>query len=180
MEKPTDIMSNPAVLEVVEGLLKMCMDREKQINDLNRIVEGLQAKLSQVTVEKNASKENIKGVPSGHGIVIVDESQALQRNLSLLLKPYGFEIVGTTSEYKQAVNLVRTLKPSLVMIDFTLPDMEGLLTSQKIKHEFPETRIIIMSTQLEEQTILWAIQYGADEYISKPVTLFGCCKCWNR
>jgi len=158
------------MLEVVEGLLKMCMDREKQIADLNRIVEGLQAKLSLVAEEKNASKEDIKGVPSGHGIVIVDESQVLQRNLSLLLKPYGFDIVGTTSEYKQAFNLVSALKPSLVMIDFTLPDMEGLLTSQKIKHEFPETRIIIMSTQLEEQTILRAIQYGADEYISKPVS----------
>jgi len=160
----------PEMLEVMEGLLKMCVDREKQITDLNRVVEGLQAKLASNPESKPATEPSgTNSVISENSIVIVDESIPFQKKLIMLLADHGFDVVGTTTEHSAALKLVQSLNPVLVMIDFSLPNMEGLMASKQIKADCPETKVIIMSEQLEEHTVLQAIQYGADEYIPKPV-----------
>lgn len=171
MDKILNSEFSPEMLEVVEGLLKMCVDRENQINDLNKIIEGLQAKIArECKPEVDESEAMADGIEPGNGILILDESKPFLKKLALLLKGYGYDVVGTASEHEKGVKMINELSPGLVMIDFTLPDMKGLETSREIKAKYPNVKIIIMSEQLEETTVFQAVKYGADEYLPKPLS----------
>src|SRR5256886_11420329 len=86
-----------------------------------------------------------------------------------LAKAGGFEVVGEASNGAQVLPLVRRLKPDLVLLDLRMPQMDGLTCLAKIRKEFPEMKVAILSVSQEQDLIQTALKRGANAYIVKTV-----------
>ncbi len=79
----------------------------------------------------------------------------------------GLEIVGEAGDGRQAIAAVGRLDPDVLTLDIDLPGMNGLEVLRVVKWYSPETKVIILSGQDEEATILEALKYGARGYVLK-------------
>lgn len=101
-------------------------------------------------------------------ILIVDDSGMMRRNLSLILKTAGHNIVAEAANGNQAYLEYDKNKPDLVTMDITMPGMDGLQAVQKIIDAFPDAVIIMVTAIGEKHHIIEAVKYGAKHYILKP------------
>jgi DNA-binding NarL/FixJ family response regulator len=81
----------------------------------------------------------------------------------------GFEVVGEAVNGVQVLPLVRRLKPDLVLLDLRMPQMDGLTCLAKIRKEFPEMKVAILSVSQEPDLIQTALKRGANAYIVKTI-----------
>ncbi|MBA3734392.1 MAG: response regulator transcription factor [Actinobacteria bacterium] len=81
----------------------------------------------------------------------------------------GFEVVGEASNGAQVLPLVRRLKPDLVLLDLRMPQMDGLSCLSKIRKEFPDMKVAILSATQDPSSIETALKRGANAYIMKTV-----------
>jgi len=82
----------------------------------------------------------------------------------------GFALAGTAENGKEAINLIETVRPELVITDITMPVMNGLELSKYIKENHPEIAVIIISGYNEFEYAKKALSYGVMEYLVKPFT----------
>ncbi|MBI4336733.1 MAG: response regulator transcription factor [Chloroflexi bacterium] len=101
-------------------------------------------------------------------VLLVDDHAVVRLGVKALLEAEeGFEVVGEASSGREALLEVRRLQPDLVLLDITLPDMNGLETMGQIKAMAPETRVVILTMHEDEEYFFRAIQAGATGYIVK-------------
>ena len=81
----------------------------------------------------------------------------------------GFEVVGEAVNGVQVLPLVRRLKPDLVLLDLRMPQMDGLTCLVKIRKEFPDVKVAILSVSQDPELIQTALKRGANAYIVKSV-----------
>lgn len=84
---------------------------------------------------------------------------------------YGIELAGTAGDGFSALNMVRELKPDIVMTDIRMPGMDGLKLIEAISREAPDTACIVFSGFNEFDYIRQALKLGVVDYIEKPVTI---------
>lgn len=101
-------------------------------------------------------------------ILIVDDSLIQRLNLKKLFTADGHEIVGECTNGLEAVKKFRELKPELVTLDITMPEMSGLEALKAILGEYPDAKVIMISALGQENKILEALENGALHYITKP------------
>jgi DNA-binding NarL/FixJ family response regulator len=101
-------------------------------------------------------------------ILIVDDHPTLREVLrSLLSSQDGFDIVGEAGDGLEAVALVDKLRPDLVLMDISMPRMDGIAATREIKGKRPETKILIFSVYKTPEYLKAALEAGADGYILK-------------
>ncbi len=101
-------------------------------------------------------------------ILIVDDHPTLREGLrSLLSSQDVFDIVGEAGDGLEAVALVDQLRPDLVLMDISMPRMDGIAATREIKGKRPETKILIFSVYKTPEYIKAALEAGADGYILK-------------
>jgi len=104
-------------------------------------------------------------------VLIVDDHTLLRAGLrSLLAQDPGIEIVGEASDGRDAVRAVGQLSPHLVLMDLTMPGMNGIEAVTEIKRRYPEVRILVMTLHKTEDFIHASLKAGADGYILKDAT----------
>jgi DNA-binding NarL/FixJ family response regulator len=81
----------------------------------------------------------------------------------------GFEVVGEAINGVQVLPLVRRLKPQLVLLDLRMPQMDGLTCLAKIRKEFPDVKVAILSVSQDPELIQTALKRGASAYIVKSI-----------
>lgn len=109
------------------------------------------------------SKDKIK-------VLVVDDHSIVKEGLCEILKREDdIEVIGTGSDGKEAIDLVKTLKPRVILLDIDMPVMDGVAATRKIKEKFPEVEIIMLSMYDDEKNIFEAIKAGATGYILKNV-----------
>jgi len=101
-------------------------------------------------------------------VLIVDDLAFIKMVLRDILEKSGFHVVGEASNGKQAVSMYQERRPDVVLMDITMPDMDGLTALKKIKEIDPEARVIICSALGQQRLIVQAIQLGARDFIVKP------------
>ncbi|MGB6977600.1 MAG: response regulator transcription factor, partial [Candidatus Acidiferrales bacterium] len=101
-------------------------------------------------------------------ILIVDDHPVVRRGLrSLLANQPGLEVWAEASTGAEAIELVKRGKPDLVILDLTMPEMDGLAASQKIRAEVPETDILVLTMHFADEIARDALRSGARGYILK-------------
>jgi HlyD family secretion protein len=101
-------------------------------------------------------------------ILIVDDQNIVRQGVQALLEPRTeFQVVGTASDGKSAIELVETLKPDVVLIDIEMPGMSGITATHKICQEFPQTKVLILSSHENQKYVAQALQAGAEGYLLK-------------
>jgi len=104
-------------------------------------------------------------------IVIVDDHALFSEGLASILRlEPDIEISGLAGSVEQAVKLVHTLKPDIVLMDFSLPDGTGAEATQKILREHPECKIVFLTMSERDENLFAAIRSGAKGYLLKNMS----------
>ncbi|MCM3123111.1 response regulator [Mesobacillus sp. MER 48] len=101
-------------------------------------------------------------------ILIVDDAKFMRITLTNILRKANHEIVGEAENGREAVILYRELKPDLVTMDITMPEMSGLDAVKEIKKDFKDAKIIMCSAMGQQKMVVDAIEAGAKDFIVKP------------
>lgn len=171
MDNVLDFSDQPEVLEIIENLLELITEREKQIRDLEAKLEKAEAKLKRLNLSTILQQQTAKEEKSDRQptILIVDDCEVMQHLLKGFLTANGYKVAAIARDGEEAVRLYRTLRPSLVTMDINMPVMDGFEATKQIKEIDPDAKVVVISIELEKSTILKAVKCGADEYIGKPV-----------
>ena len=101
-------------------------------------------------------------------ILVVDDHAAFRRSLSEFLRSQaGIEVVGEAVNGKEAIEQAARLQPDLVLMDVSMPTMSGYDATRIIKEQYPETRVVILSSHSGEVYRSAARESHADGYIEK-------------
>ena len=101
-------------------------------------------------------------------LLIVDDHEVVRAGLSMLLENQSdMEIIGQASNGAQALSLAETLKPDVIVMDITLPDMSGIEATRQIKALQPETAVVALTIHEDEQFFFQMLQAGASGYVPK-------------
>ena len=112
-------------------------------------------------------------------ILIVDDDEAFVKSLSGLLCDEGFN-VSTTADGREALTLVRTLAPAVILLDVWLPGMDGVEILQALQAMHADVEVIVMSGYGNIATAVYMTKLGAFDYLEKPLSLYGVLAVVNR
>jgi len=104
-------------------------------------------------------------------IVIADDHALVRAGMrALLSQDPEFEIVGEVENGRDAVRVAGELKPDIVLMDLTMPGMNGMEAILNIKLRYPAMRILVLTLHKTEEFVLASLRAGADGYILKEAT----------
>lgn len=108
--------------------------------------------------------------PTKIRILIADDHPLIRHALRNILETqHDFEIIGEASTGEMAVKLVQDLNPSIVILDISMPNMDGLEVTKQLKSKYPEIGILVLTIHDEDEIILNLLEAGADGYLVKSV-----------
>ncbi len=102
-------------------------------------------------------------------IVIADDHLLFRDSLKSLIEIRGHEVVGVSGTGKETVDMARSLKPDIVLMDLTMPDMDGLEATRIITSELPEVKVVVLTASNEDDDLFEAIKSGAEGYLLKDL-----------
>jgi DNA-binding NarL/FixJ family response regulator len=100
-------------------------------------------------------------------ILIVDDHPLTRSALSALLKQNDFDVVGEASDGEHAIERARELNPDLILLDLSMPGMNGLEALPKLREAAPESEVVVLTASGTEENLLGAIRGGAAGYLLK-------------
>lgn len=101
-------------------------------------------------------------------ILIVDDAAFMRMMIKDILSKNGYEVVGEANDGSQAIEKYKELKPDLVTMDITMPEMDGISALKEIKKIDGNARVIMCSAMGQQAMVIDAIQAGAKDFIVKP------------
>ena len=101
-------------------------------------------------------------------ILIVDDSRTSRKILRNILENAGYEVVGEATNGQEGYEKYAELKPDIVTLDITMPVLDGIAALKKIKADYPEAKIVMVTAAGQKTKMVEAVQNGADEFIAKP------------
>ncbi len=100
--------------------------------------------------------------------VIVEDNEIIRIALRAVLRQGGFEVVGEARDGEAGMALIERLKPDLVCLDVVMPKLGGLDALAKIRAEFPEVRVLMVTGQTDRESVQHMIRQGAHGIVVKP------------
>lgn len=101
-------------------------------------------------------------------ILIVDDAAFMRMMIKDILSKNGYEVVGEANDGNQAIEKYKELKPDLVTMDITMPEMDGITALKEIKKIDGSAKVIMCSAMGQQAMVIDAIQAGAKDFIVKP------------
>lgn len=101
-------------------------------------------------------------------ILIVDDAAFMRMMIRDILSKNGYEVVGEAQDGAQAVEKYKELKPDLITMDITMPEMDGISALKEIKKLDGNAKVIMCSAMGQQAMVIDAIQAGAKDFIVKP------------
>ena len=104
----------------------------------------------------------------GKNILICDDAAFMRMMIKDILTKNGYNIAGEAENGQKAVEKYNETKPDLVLMDITMPEMDGIQALKKIKEMDPGASVIMCSAMGQQAMVIEAIQSGAKDFIVKP------------
>lgn len=101
-------------------------------------------------------------------ILLVDDAAIMRMMLKGILSENGYDVVGEAENGLKAIEKYKELKPNLVIMDITMPEMNGIEATKGIKAEDAGATIIMCSAMGQQAMVIESIQAGAKDFIVKP------------
>ena len=101
--------------------------------------------------------------------LIVDDSVFARKNLAKMVESFGGQVAGEAGDGISAISEYERLTPDIVLMDITMPQMEGIDAAEKIVRNDPNARIVMVSSVGYQENIVAALQRGARHFVQKPV-----------
>lgn len=102
-------------------------------------------------------------------VLLADDHRLLLEGLSNLLEAHNIQVAGMAVDGLEAIQMARSLRPDVILMDIRMPHCSGLEATRRIKAEMPETKIVILTTSTEDQDLFEAVKSGACGYLLKSM-----------
>lgn len=101
-------------------------------------------------------------------LLLVDDQSLVRRGLKALLKlEADLQVVGEAENGESAIHHVELLKPDIVLMDIRMSVMDGVAATKEICQQFPQTKVLVLTTFDDDEYVTQALQYGAAGYLLK-------------
>ncbi|MFL6194342.1 MAG: response regulator [Thermoanaerobaculia bacterium] len=100
-------------------------------------------------------------------ILIADDHALFRDSLRSLLEAHGLEVIGEARNGREAVELTRKLKPEVVLMDLSMPELDGIAATKLISADQPEVKVVVLTASDEDSKLFEAIKSGAQGYLLK-------------
>ncbi len=104
-------------------------------------------------------------------ILIADDQELIRQSLQILLGTEPeFQITDAVENGKEVIRSIRKTKPDVILMDIRMPEMDGVVCTQIIKENYPDIKIIILTTFDDDEYVFNALKYGASGYLLKGIS----------
>jgi DNA-binding NarL/FixJ family response regulator len=101
-------------------------------------------------------------------VVLADDQRAVREGLTMLVGLLdGIELVAAAADGQAAIDLARSERPHVVLMDLRMPKIDGVEATRTIRAELPETQVVILTTYADDESLFPALQAGALGYLTK-------------
>jgi DNA-binding NarL/FixJ family response regulator len=100
-------------------------------------------------------------------LVLADDHRMLREGLRRSMTDEGFDVVGEAGDGEEAVRLCHDVRPDVVLMDVTMPDVDGVQATARIRSENPDVRVVMLTMHADDTVIASAIRAGASGYLVK-------------
>lgn len=101
------------------------------------------------------------------GVVLAEDHQMFRQALGQVLAQNGITLLGEASDGREAVEVVQEREPGIVVMDISMPRLNGIEATIQIRAATPKTRVIVLSRFAEQNQVVRALRAGADGYLLK-------------
>jgi DNA-binding NarL/FixJ family response regulator len=107
-------------------------------------------------------------------VIIADDQTLFREGIKDLLEnEKNIQVIAEAADGREALRLVKKLRPNVILLDIKLPHMDGIEATRQIHKECPTTNVLILSGYEDEAHVMEAIQAGANGYLSKMLPAAG-------
>ena len=105
-------------------------------------------------------------------ILIADDQELIRQSLQIVLGARAdMEVIDAVADGRQVIRSVRTKKPDVILMDIRMPEMDGVQCTKIIKKNYPEIKIIILTTFDDDEYVFSALRDGASGYLLKGISM---------
>lgn len=102
-------------------------------------------------------------------VMVVDDTAFMRMVMRTIVEELGHEVVAEASNGAEAVNLYHSIRPDLITMDITMPEMDGVSAVKQIKTMDSSAKIVMCSAMGQRDMVLDAIRNGASDFVVKPI-----------
>lgn len=105
-------------------------------------------------------------------VLIADDQELIRQSLQIVLNSKeGIEVSDVASDGQEVIRCIRKRRPDVILMDIRMPKMDGVQCTQIIKENYPEIKIIILTTFDDDEYVYNALKFGASGYLLKGVSM---------
>jgi DNA-binding NarL/FixJ family response regulator len=99
--------------------------------------------------------------------MLADDHRMLREGLRRSMTDQGFDVVGEARDGDEAVRLAEELQPDVILMDVTMPEMDGVEACRQVRSQFPDIRVVMLTMHADQDVLASAIRSGASGYLVK-------------
>src|SRR3954469_9330580 len=99
--------------------------------------------------------------------MLADDHRMLREGLRRSMSDQGFDVVGEARDGDEAIRLAEELQPEVILMDVTMPEVDGVEATRQIRQQFPDIRIVMLTMHADQEVLASAIRAGASGYLVK-------------
>lgn len=100
-------------------------------------------------------------------LMLADDHRMLREGLSRSMSEHGFDVVGEARDGAEAVNMAQRLTPDVILMDVSMPEMDGVEACRQVRAAVPETKVVMLTMHADQEVLANAIRAGACGYLVK-------------
>ena len=105
-------------------------------------------------------------------VLIADDQELIRQSLEIVLSTKeGIEVTGTAKDGREVIRCIRKEKPDVILMDVRMPEMDGVQCTEIIKENYPQIKIIILTTFDGDEFVFSALKHGASGYLLKGISM---------
>ena len=100
-------------------------------------------------------------------LMLADDHRMLREGLRRSMIDQGFDVVGEARDGEEAIRLAHELRPEVILMDVTMPEVDGVEATRQIRSELPEIKVVMLTMHADQEVLTSAIRAGANGYLVK-------------
>ena len=119
------------------------------------------------TQSQAARAASLAAVHAGIRLMLADDHRMLREGLRRSMAEQGFDMVGEARDGAEAVELARVLQPDVILMDVTMPELDGVEATRRIRSSLPGVKVVMLTMHADQDVLASAIRAGASGYLVK-------------
>lgn len=100
-------------------------------------------------------------------LMLADDHRMLREGLGRSMREQGFDVVGEASDGAEAVAMAQRVRPDVILMDVTMPEMDGVEACRQVRLDLPGTQVVMLTMHADQEVLASAIRAGASGYLVK-------------